>query len=568
MQWLRPIQSPSGTRITVGRQYADQFGGLLDDLEMSGYPARPGESGGYNHRNIAGTNRLSNHADGSAVDVNWTTNARGTKGEINPELARSLATKHGMTWGGDWSNPDPMHFEVNKGGAPQLPSLQLLKPDGTNSPQMGPNSMAMRPRGTRWDEALPVGDEGGEPWEESARTGIMPAPPMQQQAQPQMRGPAVGSYQARSPQMPEQQEQPSFLQEIVGRASNPLFQQGLGMFLAASQGKDLNAGMGAGTERATAMQNTLMNNLKVKREMAQRAAMQKLLQNGETFGGVPPAMLDMARATGDPSQIMQFMAKHPEMELERQKMQFNNLSLQEQIAARRADTDYKTSRRPLEDQKLQAEITALTEGKVKDSAAFRMNQLIDAGLDPKDDRNKVFIATGKMPREDQQPLTATDKKAILEAEEGVESARNSIRYLDEALKLSPKAYTGPTAGARGYVTSLFGSEEGKATEDLNNVVTTNALSSLKPIFGGNPTEGERKILLDIQGSANKSQAVRDEIFSRAKAAADRRLAFNQKRVDEMRNGTFYKPGAASTPAAAPSSAVGRLKFNPATGELE
>jgi hypothetical protein len=101
-----------GYGITVGSQYADKFKGLLDDLEAAGVKVDRSQSGGYNYRNIAGTNRLSNHAYGRALDVNWNENARGTKGKIDPTLARTLAQKHGLVWGGDWSNPDPMHFEV------------------------------------------------------------------------------------------------------------------------------------------------------------------------------------------------------------------------------------------------------------------------------------------------------------------------------------------------------------------------------------------------------------------------------------------------------------------------
>jgi hypothetical protein len=101
-----------GYGITVGSPYADKFKGLLDDLAAAGVKIDPRQSGGYNYRNIAGTNRLSNHAYGRALDVNWNDNARGTPGKIDPTLARTLAQKHGMVWGGDWSNPDPMHFEI------------------------------------------------------------------------------------------------------------------------------------------------------------------------------------------------------------------------------------------------------------------------------------------------------------------------------------------------------------------------------------------------------------------------------------------------------------------------
>lgn len=161
-----------------------------------------------------------------------------------------------------------------------------------------------------------------------------------------------------------------------------------------------------------------------------------------------------------------------------------------------------------------------------------------------------YVLTGKMPREDQQLLTATDKKAIMEADEAVLSAQTAVEALGRAKQLSKEAYVGPLAGHRGYVTSLFGDKAGEATTDLNNQVTTNALSQLKAIFGGNPTEGERKILLDIQGSANQPDAVRQKIYDRAMALAQRRLEFNKQRSDELRGGSFYKTTHGAAPAAA------------------
>lgn len=164
-----------------------------------------------------------------------------------------------------------------------------------------------------------------------------------------------------------------------------------------------------------------------------------------------------------------------------------------------------------------------------------------------------FILTGKMPREDAQPLTATDKKAILEADEGVLSARSAIEALKKATDLSAKAFAGLAAGARGYAASFLGesSDTGKsgiATAELNNVVTSNALTQLKAIFGGAPTEGERKILLDIQGSVNQPHAVRQKIYERATQMAQNRLKFNEERAKELRGGSFYKPSGVGKPA--------------------
>jgi hypothetical protein len=176
----------------------------------------------------------------------------------------------------------------------------------------------------------------------------------------------------------------------------------------------------------------------------------------------------------------------------------------------------------------------------------RKQAAIANGLDPSSPGFQSFVLTGKMPREDAQPLTATDKKAILEADEMVLSNQAAIDSLNRAKGLSKDAFAGPLAGKIGYATSFLGEssdlgKSGSKTLQLENEITSNALSQLKAIFGGAPTEGERKILLDIQGSASKPDNVRQEIYNRAIALANKRLEFNRKRADELRGGQFYKP---------------------------
>lgn len=174
------------------------------------------------------------------------------------------------------------------------------------------------------------------------------------------------------------------------------------------------------------------------------------------------------------------------------------------------------------------------------------------GLTPDNPAYTSFVMTGKMPREDQSPLTATDKKAILEADEMVLASRAALPLIDRATQLNDKAYDGFTAGTRGMVTGAFGSEAGLATQELNNVVLSQALGQLKAIFGAAPTEGERKILLDVEGSVDQPAPVRKAIFERAKAAAERRMQFYQQRADEMRGGSYYKPGGQQQGGGAPN----------------
>lgn len=139
MTKLSSFSTKGGAKFTVAAEHAPRFQALLDELESRGYAIDGQQSGGYNYRNIAGTNKLSEHAHGNAVDVNWSRNARGTKGEIDPALARSLAAKHNMTWGGDWKNPDPMHFEIAHGEPGHVHSAGEAQAPAAAAPPQGEN---------------------------------------------------------------------------------------------------------------------------------------------------------------------------------------------------------------------------------------------------------------------------------------------------------------------------------------------------------------------------------------------------------------------------------------------
>jgi hypothetical protein len=141
------VRAPSGVPFRVSPLHAGRFRNLAADIESRGVTIDPTQSGGFADRNIAGTNTPSRHSRGEAVDVNWGANPR-TGAPLNPmvemvdyeagipvnpntpvppvtrippQIAREVAAANGMTWGGDWRNSDPMHFEVARGNLPPVP---------------------------------------------------------------------------------------------------------------------------------------------------------------------------------------------------------------------------------------------------------------------------------------------------------------------------------------------------------------------------------------------------------------------------------------------------------------
>ena len=72
---------------------------------------------GFAFRNVRGsTDKLSNHASGTAIDLNATKHPLGHAGTFTPMqsvLIQALCKKYKLTWGGSFSRPDEMHFEVS-----------------------------------------------------------------------------------------------------------------------------------------------------------------------------------------------------------------------------------------------------------------------------------------------------------------------------------------------------------------------------------------------------------------------------------------------------------------------
>jgi hypothetical protein len=141
-------------------------------------------------------------------------------------------------------------------------------------------------------------------------------------------------------------------------------------------------------------------------------------------------------------------------------------------------------------------------------------------------------------------LSATEQKELFEAEDIVNASKSVLINLDKAKQLNNKAYSGFGAGARRTIARNIpgvGESEGVvATTDIESLVITNSLDQLKAIFGGAPTEGERKILLDIQGSISMSPKERERVWDRAMTAASRRMKTSQAKMENIRKGAYGK----------------------------
>jgi len=154
-------------------------------------------------------------------------------------------------------------------------------------------------------------------------------------------------------------------------------------------------------------------------------------------------------------------------------------------------------------------------------------------------------------------LGATEQKELFEAEDVITAGKAVILNLTKAKEINNKAYSGMGAGLRRTIgrniPGVSDSEGVTATTDLETLTGQNALDQLKAVFGGAPTEGERKILLDLQGSINMGPKERAAIWDRAIAAAARRIKQNEDKAKRIKSGAY---GVVSTEDKADGGPVG------------
>ena len=150
-------------------------------------------------------------------------------------------------------------------------------------------------------------------------------------------------------------------------------------------------------------------------------------------------------------------------------------------------------------------------------------------------------------------LTPAETGVLTEATETLDKGPRTLKIFDEAIALNDKARGGKLGAiAQGIDRWIPGTSDAeRATTDLDQLVTTQALESLRATFGGNPTEGERKILLDIQGSSSMNPASRAEVFRRAKAAVAARMKIARQNVARVRQGYYSQRSQPADAAAKP-----------------
>ena len=135
-----------------------------------------------------------------------------------------------------------------------------------------------------------------------------------------------------------------------------------------------------------------------------------------------------------------------------------------------------------------------------------------------------------------------DQAKLKEADDALNTGRSTIRDYVTMQRLNETALGSFAAGPRGWLaarTGIGGKQAGEDTRVLENMLQSIALQQLKPTFGAAPTEGERKILLQIQGSINDTPEQRRVLLQRGAEIARRHFIYNQKYANAVRAGNQH-----------------------------
>lgn len=250
-------------------------------------------------------------------------------------------------------------------------------------------------------------------------------------------------------------------------------------------------------------------------------------------------------------------ARQLQVMLEAQKMRMTgareDLATTRQLAAQEAQArsgftrdvlkEYLASGRP----QSEAGKAALDAGLVKGTPEF--NQFVNNYVTKKLEGGDLLKTLGlqlqqrgvELKEAEAKKLTPDEVKLKTTTEDSLSSLDSALQDLNRAYQLNPNTF-GNTVIERAQRKAL--QESGvkdprlSNTTEVENLLGQQVLSKLKTTFGGAPTEGERAILMELEGAGSKTPEDRAKIIQRAYKAAKERRAREEKRLNEIKSGLY------------------------------
>ena len=142
-----------------------------------------------------------------------------------------------------------------------------------------------------------------------------------------------------------------------------------------------------------------------------------------------------------------------------------------------------------------------------------------------------------------QKMSDAELRLVIDARNTIGTLEGAIGDIKQAIGLNQNAYGGNIADlTEETITQLFvpGDEKLRNTRLLKNFLGAQGVAKLRASFGGNPTEGERKILLELEGIDALTSAERAAIMVRTLDALDKKAAREKKTLEEIQSGSLRR----------------------------
>jgi hypothetical protein len=166
---------------------------------------------------------------------------------------------------------------------------------------------------------------------------------------------------------------------------------------------------------------------------------------------------------------------------------------------------------------------------------------IEAGRETRLLAEKKFEASEAARKANAAKLTQPELKLKTETEDLIASTDQALKNLQRAYALNPNTFdTSVIDTVQRKAMEAAGSKDPKvlATRELENLLSKGAIEKLRASFGGNPTEGERKILLSLEGLESKSIEERKLIMLNAYDALKITQARHKARLKDIVSGVY------------------------------
>jgi hypothetical protein len=164
-----------------------------------------------------------------------------------------------------------------------------------------------------------------------------------------------------------------------------------------------------------------------------------------------------------------------------------------------------------------------------------------AGMSVQQANQALAMSKFENQKAQQSKLSPQEMKLKSETEDILTSTDQAMADLKRAYQLNPNTFDTSLGDiAQRKLLEAAGSKDPKviATREQTNLLSKSAVGKLKTAFGGNPTEGERKILLDLEGIDSKSKEERAIIMRNSYTALKNRREREQKRLNDIKQGLY------------------------------